>query len=353
MGTLRFDRVTLDRTTARRHADGSLVVRGRFARTGLQTYHNEDGSERVEYRSPAVVRDSAATFEGSTITDQHPAGMVRAESWNTVARGHVQGISYVDEGPDGEGWLEGSFHVKDASLATAIERGDRQELSAGYFCDAHDGPGEYKGQPYHCEQAGIVGNHVAALPFGTARAGRGARLILDSNGNQLPPEGEGSTQENRMSENEIAEAVRLARSDADSAKARADALEAEVATLKAKLAEATDPARIDALARARADLVETVRRLAGPEIDTSGSDHEIRVRALDAIGVKLSDGQKASEAYVNARVDAALDYIGDSDGATVADAIDPTPRAAKASDPIAELFAKHAAYIDSLHGEEN
>jgi hypothetical protein len=199
-----------------------------------------------------------------------------------------------------------------------------------------------------------VGNHVAALPFGTARAGRGARLILDSNGNQLPPYGEGLTQEKKMNESEIAEAVKAARSDADSAKAKADALEAEVATLKAKLAEATDPARIDALARARADLVETVRRLAGPEVDTSGSDHEIRVRALDAIGVKLTDEQKTSEAYVLARVDAALEYVSDGDGVTVADAIDPTPRAQAAkSDPLADLFAKHAAYVDSLHGEEN
>ena len=33
-----------------RRADGTMVVEGNLARTGVQTYYNKDGSKRVEYR---------------------------------------------------------------------------------------------------------------------------------------------------------------------------------------------------------------------------------------------------------------------------------------------------------------
>jgi hypothetical protein len=368
---LRYDRVEFDRASIREAADGSLVIRGRFARTGLQTYHNDDGSERVEYRSDAEVRASAPTFEGKGLTDLHPRRMVSPDNWRDVGRGHLQGVTYVAAKSDGdEGWLEGDFHVKSRDLIDAIKRGDRSELSAGYYADEDPTPGNYRGQPYHARQTGIVANHVAVLPSGTARAGRGARLLLDSNGNQLPPgdRRDGLTMERQMDEFEVvlggvtfkvkadatarqaltahlaqaqglqaavdtqrsradSEAARVATltTERDAAKGRADAASAEVADLKAKLADATDQKRIDARVRARADLVEKARRLGGPDVDVEGTDLEIKVRALDAFGVRLDDEQRKSSAYVDARVDAALERLvelEDSGELTVHDALD-------------------------------
>jgi len=343
----RYDLITLDYGAQRRSADGSLVVRGRFARTGLQTYRNEDGSERIEYRAPDEVSSSAPTFEGVAVTDTHPAGMVNAKSWSSLARGHVQNISLTSDGPDGESWLEGDFHFKDAALIDRIERGERPELSAGYFCDEDATPGEYRGKPYHFSQRGITGNHVASIPGGTARAGREARLLLDSNGNQIPPDGGVEKETKNMDEHET-KLVALT-SERDQLKARTDALTAEVDQLKAKLAEANDPKRIDAAVRARFDLVDRARKLGGAEMDVSGSDADIRVRALNAVGVKV-DGR--SDAYVEARMDAELERI-DSEN-TVADAIDTAPHGQPAeADWLQSVWDARDRMIADQLGEED
>ena len=357
MGALRYDRVILDRQTARRAADGSLIVRGRFARTGLQTYHNPDGSERIEYRSPAEVRASAATFEGKSFTDLHPGSMVTPSNWTQLARGHVQDISWVADGPDGEGWLEGDFHAKASDLIDQIERGDRSELSAGYFCDENPEAGEYKGQRYHCSQVGIVGNHVAALAPGNARAGRAARLILDDTGNQLPPGSDAPVNPGRetpMDEKATAEIAGL-KAQADSANGRADALALEVEDLKSKLADATDPAKIDARVKARADLIDRARKLAGPEAVTDGSDREIKLRALEAVGVKLTDEQRTSDAYIDARLDAAIERqqeLIDSGEITMRDVLDHGATEQTSTDPLDAVFAARRRYIDRRDGRE-
>jgi hypothetical protein len=94
----------------------------------------------------------------------------------------------------------------------------------------------------------------------------------------------------------------------DEATARADEAEQKIRQLEAKLEEATDPARIDAAARARAELVDAARRVAQKtELDTTGSDRDIMVRALAASGVPSLDDK--SDDYVRARFDARIDAI--------------------------------------------
>lgn len=340
----RFDRVVLDYQARKRAADGSLVVPGRFARTGLQAYRNEDGSDRIEYRPPDAVSASAPTFEGVAITDLHPTTMVDAANWRDVARGHVQGVSFVD-GPEGESWLEGSFHVKALDLIDAIERGERPELSAGYFCDEVREPGEYKGQKYHCSQAGIVGNHVASIPSGTARAGREARLLLDSTGNQAPPWTDGKEGED-MAEHD-SEFTTLA-TERDGLRAKVDSLAAEVDALKAKLSEASDPGKLEAAVKARVELVDRARKLGGPTMDTTGSDRDIRARALEAVGVK-TDGR--SDAYVEARLDAEIERM--AQGTTIAEAVGEVTREQREKqDWLAPVWAARDAYLARLDGDD-
>ncbi|MFA5123321.1 DUF2213 domain-containing protein [Zavarzinia sp.] len=353
MGKLRFDRVVLDYSARRRAADGSLIVPGQFARSGLQTYRNPDGSERIEYRPAAMVRASASTFEGVSITDEHPGTFVNADNWTQLAKGHLQNVEAVDD--DGETWLRGQFHFKARDLIDRVERGEKPELSGGYFADEVPIPGEYKGQPYHCEQADVVGNHVASIAQGTARAGRGARLLLDSTGNQLPPGGDESPagvrrdgKEKQMNEFELklggipfrftADATaraaleqelehgRQARADGDTRvaevqrkvdaltaerdreKGRADSASGTVDSLTAELADARDPAKLDARAAARSELVRQALALGAkrdalrPKDGKAPTDREIRIAGLRAAGVKVD--AKASDEWIAGALEA-------------------------------------------------
>ena len=329
----RFDRFTLDATVRRRDADGSLIVRGRGCRSGLQTYHNADGSERIEFRSPDEVRRSAATYEGITVTDQHPAEFVTPANWQDVARGHYRNVVSVD-GEDGETWLEGDVVIQHGDLIEKVEHGERKELSGGFYCDTDVTPGTYRDSPYHCAQIGVVANHLAVIRENEARAGSGARLMLDSKGSQVPPGAPGERRRtmkvkiNRIDcevDDSLAPAIEAdfaARDEslvaqtklASAASARADSAEADVARLKADLETARDPATLDARAAERSTLLERAAIVAGKRIESKGSPVDLMVEALKAGGedvLATVDQAKRADAvyldtFVAARFDAAF-----------------------------------------------
>jgi hypothetical protein len=397
VGNIRFDKILLDYRELRKQADGSVVVPGQFARTGLQTYHNEDGSERVEYRSPDEVKASAPSFEGKAITDMHPSGMVDAGNWQTLARGHLQNVVYVDGGAE-ESWLKGDFHFKSKALIDLVERGERPELSGGYFCDEIEEPGEYQGTPYHCVQRGIVGNHVASIPAGTARAGRDARLLLDSDGNQVPPGRDTRKDGENMNEYEIKingvpfrftsdqaakaaleqalEAGPRARTDAETAVRVADAkvqaaeaardealgkiatLEQKHTELKAELADSRDPAKLDARAAARAELIGQALRLGvkrdalkRKDGEAALTDREIRVLALRADGTKVD--KAASDDWIAGALEMAIRHSTSGD-VTVRNLADGVLDAedVEDSDPMAPLWDARDRYLSGDKGKE-
>ena len=330
MAVRRFDTVHLDGSRAhRRDSDGALIVPGRFARSGLQTYRQSDGSEIVELRPPEAVRASAGLFSDITITDRHPPDFVNPGNWDSVARGHMSAPRVIEPATDVDDlWLESDLVINHGSLADAIERGDRSELSAGYLCEEIDSPGEFRGKAYHRVQDAILPNHVAALGPGEARAGRGARMMLDSAGHQMVDEKESS-----MTDEEIAKLT----AERDQLQARADALVAERDGLKAKIAEIEDPSRLDALVTARTELVQQARKIAGEKIDTTGTDVEIRRRALEAVGRKIAG---KSDAYIEAAFDLALEA---TPAQTVADVVD-TIGASGDTETQSEMQALYDAY---------
>lgn len=371
----RFDRVVLDAGKAlRRESDGALVVPGRFARTGLQTYQNEDGSPRIEYRSKDVVLASAHTFEGITVTDDHPADFVGPSNWRLLAHGHVQNVRTVD---DDETWLEADFVISSGALADAIERKERKELSAGYYCDFIEGAVEYRGQHADGQQSGIVGNHVATLREGEARAGRGARMMIDSAGHEILPVGErkdiamkftvrvdGVDYEIEAPTQALAqaiakeraqheEAIAAERARADEADKRASKAEAELAAstkaldgVKAELNDARDPARRARDAAELQELTEKAQIVAGKKIDATGTPHEIRMAALKAGGEDVMESIPADrkedstyvEAFTAARFDAACASRKDARSSVVGNT-----RAATAEDPIIAALERNDA----------
>lgn len=366
-----YDRIELDVAARRRGTDGTLIVRGKFARTGLQTYTNSDGTERIEYRPEEEVRLSAATFNGMTVTDLHPQStpMVTPNSWRELARGHLQDPVFVD------GWLEGDFYISDGELAEKIERGERRELSAGYFALPKDEPGEYDGHPYALVQTRIRGNHVAALPRGAARAGPEAQLLFDSV--HKPPPSEASKVRTRMVDSQIevmiggvrvaftADAVaeqllktELSRTqtletERDQLAAEVDTIKVRVAELETELASANDAALIDARVEARTKLVEQARLVGGAKLALVDGEHtltdsELRTAALTAAGHSV-EGKSA------AYLEAALDHTAEAmikltPASTTADAARQfsSERVSEITDSMVDLWEARDRYLDRV-----
>ena len=325
----RFDIYQIDPGKKRRSEDGALIVPGKLSKTGIQSYDTGDGS-RTEYRPADEVfnEESMRSFDGIVVTDLHPdSGLVTPSKFRDLARGHIQ-----NPRKDGE-FVTADFYIHDRELIDLVELGQRTELSAGYFANLDFTPGEIDGISYDAIQRDIRGNHVATLPKGLARAGPEARLQLDSKGNQVfINDNQGiNKEESKMDDFEVTingiaykfkadSSARSAllksledsksdldkeRSEKDKLQAKLDATAEDLNKTKEDLKTATDPARLDEMAKNRADFIGKAQLVGGENLDISGSDREIMIRALDSLKIKLTADH--SDDYIQARFDAALE----------------------------------------------
>lgn len=156
-----------------RTPEGFLVARNvPIGRTGWQEYRGSelglDSDDLVQvYRSPEEVFHPAAvaSFEGKTVTNDHPPEWIQPANEGSYHRGHLQNVR-PGEGAEKE-LLIGDLFVKDAGLIHEIEHGKR-EVSCGYDCVYE--PLESGGYA----QKQIRGNHVAVVSKG--RAGDGVAI---------------------------------------------------------------------------------------------------------------------------------------------------------------------------------
>lgn len=134
------------------------------ARTGTQKYLgqelglNDKYDEYVTvYRLEEDVFDKAAmaSFEGKSVTDNHPYEPVDVNNNSMVDKGHIQNIRRVGDE------LVGDLVIKDPNLISVIENNVKREISCGYNC---------KYEPYEdgYRQTDIRGNHVAIVDKGRA-----------------------------------------------------------------------------------------------------------------------------------------------------------------------------------------
>ena len=163
--------------------EGYLVCLGvAIARTGVQEYLAEEipdvapGAQGtvLVYRLPKEVFAPAtvASFEGKSVTIDHPEDFVTPENWRELTVGIVQNVrrGMKKAGEEGD-LLLADIVITDAGAITAV-RGGLRELSCGY--DA----GYEEISPGVGRQVGIIGNHVALVEQGRC----GARCkIVDSN----------------------------------------------------------------------------------------------------------------------------------------------------------------------------
>ncbi len=156
--------------------EGYLKVMCKAARTGTQLYTRGDGTQVREYRPEDEVSkpESLASFGMKAVTLGHPRVQLDSENTKLYQIGHAGSqVRFFD------GFVEVAVVITDADAIEKINRGDAQEVSAGYRVDYDPTPGMTPdGQSYDGVQRNIFVNHIAIVPKG--RAGSEVRLLLDS-----------------------------------------------------------------------------------------------------------------------------------------------------------------------------
>ena len=163
-------------TKSEKTDEGYLKVWCKAARVGTQLYTRGDGSQVREYRPEDEVSDpdSLASFGMKAVTLNHPKVLLDSKTTKLHQVGHAGShVRFSD------GFVEVALVITDEEAINSIERGDTQEVSAGYRVDYDPTPGVTpEGESYDGIQRNIKVNHIALVSRG--RAGRNARLFLDS-----------------------------------------------------------------------------------------------------------------------------------------------------------------------------
>ena len=168
---------------AKRLADGRLVADAHITRPGVFEYSDPDAPNgiRRELRPESEVFDSASmdSFANLPVTPGHPTKdgrriLLTAEN----AKQHMVG-STGDRVQRDDDLVRAKVMIADASTIKRMDSGS-VEVSCGYTCDYDEVPGvDPKYGRYDGVQRKIRGNHLA-VAVGTARAGRTARVRMDS-----------------------------------------------------------------------------------------------------------------------------------------------------------------------------
>jgi hypothetical protein len=149
--------------------EGYLLCEGvAIARTGSQVYSEQelplqgdsDGRIIVDRLAEEVFREeTVASFEGKSVTVEHPNEFVSPETWKKLTVGTVQNVRR-GEGIDDE-FLMADLLITDKGAINYVNK-KLPELSCGYDSD-YEQPEAGRGI-----QRNIIGNHVALVDRGRA-----------------------------------------------------------------------------------------------------------------------------------------------------------------------------------------
>lgn len=334
----RFDTIRLD--GIKETSQGFLRIPVFACRTGIQVYHQKDGTKIREFRPPEEVfhEDTLASLRSCPVTNDHPDEFVNQDNVNGLMKGMTADhVSRVKK--DSVEYAKTEVIITDKAMIQDIRSG-KKEVSCGYQVALDMTPGFYQGQKYDCIQRKITHNHLAIVDRG--RAGPECRLRLDSDA-ELVDSIQGGTMKIKIGNQEfdvaddVAEAFKTHESEqknaldaaqkADNSDALAEAnkakdqLQAKVDTLETenkKLKEdKTDvqPADISSAVSARLKLVRIADRMLSKEdkekIDEM-TDKDIRVAVIKTQDKEFkSDGK--SDDYIEARFDTVVELTGKSD----------------------------------------
>ena len=372
----RYDFVPLGNAT--RTPQGFLRFKANLTRVGVLEYRRADGSIQRELRHPDEVfhADSLATLASAPVTDQH-GGMVTPKNVKSLQ------VGFVSEKVDhNDRFVKSQITVQDGEMIDKIGSGKRKELSPGYRCQFDATPGEYNGEAYDGVQRNIIYNHVGIGPDGWGRSGSDVALRLDGSdaasstfsdvvspkmpdkekpkmkiridGIEYEAGSETAVQAwNKQAEKQSAEIAGL-KEKLDKSGGRADAADAKVTDLEAKLVEANDLQRLDSAIEERAVLISKAREVLDKDTDLTGKTPR---QIKEAVLVKF-DEKATFDGKTDAHIDGAYEYAiahfepkeTHTDGTSAARAFVP----GKGSDPKAEdKYDADSAYQKMLVRSEN
>lgn len=319
-----FDRVS-HRITHREYTDeGFLKVPGRVARTGIQEYLARelglDGDPnrivRVYRPEDEVFNDSSlGTYDGATVTNDHPKDLVTAKNYKAVTVGEVRGAGRRD----GD-FVVCDLIIKDQKTIDDINAG-KCELSAGYTAEYVHGPGvTADGQEYEYTQRNIIINHQAVVT--KARAGGIARvfdhnlggntmpvLITTDSGRSVDVADPANAQVVADSFDRLLKRATDAESKADKAQAAADSATEKLGDAVKASSDEAIKARVTAITSAQAQ----ARKVAGDGFTCDSLDVIEIKRAALAVALPKRDWSDKSASYVEGSFDAELDKDDDED----------------------------------------
>lgn len=319
-----FDRVS-HRITHREYTDeGFLKVPGRVARTGIQEYLARelglDGDPnrivRVYRPEDEVFNDSSlGTYDGATVTNDHPKDLVTAKNYKAVAVGEVRGAGRRD----GD-FVVCDLIIKDQKTIDDINAG-KCELSAGYTAEYVHTPGLIvDGQECEYTQRNIIINHQAVVT--KARAGGIAR-VFDHNpgGNTMPvlittDSGRSVDVADPANAQVVADSFDRLLKLATDAETKADKAQATADKAVEDLAEARKASSDEAI-NARVVLIGNTqtlaRKVAGDGFTCDSLDVIEIKRAALAVALPKRDWSDKSAGYVECAFDAESDKDEDED----------------------------------------
>lgn len=225
---------------------GTARIPARISRVGVLDY---PGRRELRPADEVLKPESIATLRGMPVIDiTDHTDYVRPQDFRRKVLGFVE-----EAHADGE-YIDGTLHIHDGDTIDAIKRGERLDVSAGYFAPTVQQPGVWKGERYDLVQRDIIYNHVALCPPGRGRAGSEVGLKLDTNGSSAGGHDMSDTKEKKF--------IRLDGRDFEiGSDAHLDKLDelhkAEKAKMQAKIDE--QAGRLDAAEKA----VESAKREAG------------------------------------------------------------------------------------------
>lgn len=295
----RYDRASLAPRKAVRTDEGFLSAAANITRWGVFTYRDNKGNTWNEYRPPEEVfsPESLASFNQRPVTLNHPGGEGLVTPQN--AKQLTVGNSSNTRAADDQIYVSSDLFVMADEAIKAID-GGKAQISNGYWCDREEAPPGFVARdpisfreiPCKYIQRNIRGNHVAIVD--QARAGPGARIMLDSSAEEITNDAPEAQRNNTMALKKITidgvsveveenAAQLFERHDAaqkktiDTQTARADAAESSVKKLTADLAVANDQQVFNSKVTERVKLVGVAER---HSVKSDGLDNAALRRAI-------------------------------------------------------------------------
>mgnify|MGYP003498523423 CR=1 FL=1 len=271
--------------TARRHpATGAIVCWAVGAVVGVYDYP-ERGYRAAVLPETLSEQASLDTLPGAVLTLRHAEQDISPDTYQEVTQGAVFAGHYDER----ERGIVFPVAINGADALAAIRAGARH-LSMGYLHDPpREEPGELDGQAYDVVQTGRRYFEVALLPADqTPRGGPRCRLLIDRTVDALPTQPTAETP--------------------GGATVTPEEMQAEIAALKAKLAESE--AKIVAMSAENADMKQKMDAgeiaAAGPEIEAVAADMGVAKAAdaaatLDALTAHLKMSAKGKDALPTIR----------------------------------------------------